>query len=77
MSEIRLNELLNKIYYEYLNSQEAEEFIIYFKSLKNQLQQKENIIKEAKEYLPKIRRSVSYELDDKIDNLEEILDKGE
>lgn len=36
MNEIRLNELLNKIYYEYLDSHEAEEFIIYFKRLKKE-----------------------------------------
>ena len=43
--------------------------------LENQLQQKENIIKEVREYLPKLRTSSSYELDEKVDNLEEILDK--
>jgi MoxR-like ATPase len=40
MNELRLNELLNKIYYEYLDSHEAEEFIIYFKRLK---QDKDNL----------------------------------
>lgn len=43
--------------------------------LQTQLQQKENIIKEAIKYLPILRRSVSYELDDKVDELEMILDK--
>lgn len=39
------------------------------------LMQKNNIIDQAKEYLPNIRRSPSYELDEKIDNLEKILDE--
>ena len=36
-----------------------------------------NIIKEVREYLPILRRSASYELDDKADELGMILDKGE
>lgn len=43
--------------------------------LQYQLKQKENIIKEAKKYLPELRKSPSYELDDKIDELAMILDK--
>ena len=34
-----------------------------------------NIIKEVREYLPILRRSASYELDDKADELGMILDK--
>ena len=44
MNEIRLNELLNKIYYEYLDSHEAEEFIIYFKRLKQENARLNNLI---------------------------------
>ena len=39
------------------------------------LMQKNNIIDMAKEYLIEIRKSPSYELDERIDNLQEILDK--
>ena len=43
--------------------------------LQYQLKQKENKEKEIREYLPKLRTSTSYELDEKIDTLLEILDK--
>lgn len=47
----------------------------YIDKLEKMVKERNSIIKEAKEYLPKLRTSSSYELDDKIDNLEEILDK--
>lgn len=51
MNEIRLNELLNKIYYEYLDSHEAEEFIIYFKKLKQDKDNLQSKIDKAIEYI--------------------------
>lgn len=43
--------------------------------IEEEIERLHSIIKEVREYLPKLRVSPSYELDDKIDNLEEILDK--
>lgn len=40
-----------------------------------EIERLQSIIKEVREYLPKLRRSSSYELDEKIDDLLEILDK--
>ena len=53
MNEIRLNELLNKIYYEYLDSHEAEEFIIYFKRLKQDKDNLQSKIDKSIEYIEK------------------------
>lgn len=61
----------------YLGDYTCFQIADYIRKMYNQLQQKENIIKEVREYLPDIRRSPSYELEGLIDNLEEILDKGE
>ena len=44
-------------------------------TLKDRIYFLEDIIEEIREYLPKLRQSSSYELDEKIDNLEEMLDK--
>lgn len=52
-----------------------EEILLQFYYDYIELQERISIIKELREYLPKLRVSPSYELDDKIDNLEEILDK--
>ena len=43
--------------------------------LKEKIERLNNIIKEVREYLPILRRSASYELDDKADELGMILDK--
>lgn len=51
MNEARLNELLNKIYYEYLDRHEAEEFIIYFKKLKQDKDNLQSKIDKAKRIL--------------------------
>lgn len=67
MKEIRLNELLNKIYYEYLDSHEAEEFIIYFKRLKqdkDNLQSKIESLEEDVEYW----KNKYKELEDSLNN---------
>ena len=45
------------------------------KGQKEEIERLHFIIKEAREYLPKLRVSPSYELDVKIDTLEEILYK--
>lgn len=57
MNEIRLNELLNKIYYEYLDSHEAEEFIIYFKRLKQDKDNLQSKIDKANEILDKYAKT--------------------
>lgn len=56
-------------------NKEIERLIRTINDYDELLIQKNNIIDKAKEYLIKIRRSTSYELDEKIDKLEEILDK--
>ena len=43
--------------------------------LLEEIERLNNIIKEVREYLPILRRSASYELDDKADELGRILDK--
>ena len=40
------------------------------------LMQRNNIIDKVIEYLPEVRKTPSYELDEKIDNLENILNGG-
>lgn len=74
MNEIRLNKLLNKIYYEYLDSHEAEEFIIYFKRLKNENERLNNIIDELESYLEE-QIKYNYKLDDYVDAYEQTLNK--
>ena len=51
---------------------------VYEDSIKKDLEieRLHSIIKEVREYLPILRRSASYELDDKADELGMILDKG-
>lgn len=79
MSEIQLHERSKDEIFNIAVQLRTDNFIKEKKieELENQLQQKENIIKEVREYIPKLRRSTSYDLDEKLDELLEILDKGE
>ena len=79
MSEIQLHERSKDEIFNIAVQLRTDNFIKEKKieELENPLQQKENIIKEVREYIPKLRRSTSYDLDEKLDELLEILDKGE
>ena len=55
---------------------QPKEIIEYIKYLQNQLQQKENIIKEAKEYIESYMPNYDFDKTNLI-KLLEILDKGE
>lgn len=62
--------------YDYITNLERENSEQLDENLKQSewLVKKQKRIEKAREYLPEIRKACSYELDEKVDNLESILD---
>ena len=64
-------EEINRLY------KQREKFMKKYGYLKEEKDKYKNVIDKIKEYIPKLRRTTSYELDEKLDDILELLEKVE